>query len=132
MTSSIRRLENLLLVTVPAVLSDSEVVGLRRDVLRGARAHGSRWVLLDFSEVVVCDSFFGRFIHGVAEMTRLLGAKVVVSGLSDAVVETLVEMGFELPDVHTVLDIDQALALSRRDESDSVALVQRRRPDAEL
>lgn len=120
MTSSpIRKLESLLLVTVPADLSDSQVVGLRREVLGGIRAFKSRWVLLDFSEVVVCDSFFARFIQGMAEMARLMGTAVVISGLHDAVVETLVEMGFDLPDIHAVLDIDEALALSREHDARS-------------
>jgi rsbT antagonist protein RsbS len=111
--SVIQMLEDLLLVNVPANLRDSQVVQLRRETLRGIRQHRSRWVLLDFSQVDICDSFFGRFIHGMAETARLMGADVVISGLQDAVVETLVEMGFDLPDIHAVLDLDDALVMSR-------------------
>jgi hypothetical protein len=42
-----------------------------------------------------------------------MGADVIVAGLQDAVVETMVELGMTLPNIHAVLDLDDALALSR-------------------
>jgi thymidylate kinase len=79
---------------------------------------------LDFSQVDICDSFFGRFIQSIAHMAGLMGAQVIVSGLHDAVVETLVGLGMTLPDVQAVLDLDDALALSRagqRSDNDQTA-----------
>lgn len=110
---SIQKLENLLLVAVPRDLLDDEVLQLRREVLQAIRSYQSRWVLLDFSMVDICDSFFGRFIQSMAHMAGLMGAQVIVSGLHDAVVETLVGLGMVLPDIQAVLDLDDALALSR-------------------
>ena len=112
-TSTIQKLENMLLVAVPRDLTDSEVLRLRRQVLQEIRRYRSRWVLLDFSRVDICDSFFGRFIQSTARMAGLMGARVVVSGLQDAVIETMVELGMTLPNIHAVLDLDDALALSR-------------------
>jgi rsbT antagonist protein RsbS len=112
-TGTIQKLENLLLVSVPRDLMDEEVLRLRREVTREVRKNHSRWVLLNFSQVDICDSYFGRFIQSMAEMAGLMGAGVVVSGLQDAVVETLVELGMTLPNIHAVLDLDDALAMSR-------------------
>jgi anti-anti-sigma regulatory factor len=110
---SIQKLENLLLIAVPRDLLDDEVLQLRREVLQAIRQYQSRWVLLDFSLVDICDSFFGRFIQSMAHMAGLMGAQVIVSGLHDAVVETLVGLGMTLPNIQAVLDLDDALALSR-------------------
>ncbi|MBN1992446.1 MAG: hypothetical protein JW953_07050, partial [Anaerolineae bacterium] len=66
-TSTIQKLENLLLVAVPRDLMDEEVLRLRRQVSQEVRKYRSRWVLLDFSQVDICDSFFGRFIQSMAE-----------------------------------------------------------------
>lgn len=115
---SIQKLENLLLVAVPRDLLDDEVLQLRREVLQAIRSYQSRWVLLDFSMVDICDSFFGRFIQSMAHMAGLMGAQVIVSGLHDAVVETLVGLGMTLPDIQAVLDLDDALALSRTGQPD--------------
>lgn len=118
-TTTIQKLESLLLVSVPRDLMDEEVLRLRRQVLREIRQHHSRWVLLDFSLVDICDSFFGRFIQSMAEMAGLMGSEVIVSGLQDAVVETLVDLGMTLPNIHAVLDLDDAVELSRADQRDS-------------
>lgn len=117
--ANIRKLGDLLLVNVPRELHDSEVLHLRRQALNAVKLYRSRWVLLDFAEVEVCDSFFGRFIHTMTETVRMMGARVVVSSLQDAVIETLVEMGFTLPGVHAVLDLDDALTLSREARDDA-------------
>jgi rsbT antagonist protein RsbS len=90
------------------------VLQLRREVAHRVRQHHTRWVLLDFSRVDICDSFFGRFIQSMAQMAGLMGAEVVVSGLQDAVVETLVELGMTLPNIHAVLDLDDAVEMSRQ------------------
>jgi rsbT antagonist protein RsbS len=110
---TIQKLESLLLVSVPRDLMDEEVLRLRREVSQEVRRNHSRWVLLDFSQVDICDSFFGRFIQSMADMAGLMGAEVIVSGLQDAVIETLVELGMTLPNIRAVLDLDDALALSR-------------------
>lgn len=112
-TTTIQKLENLLLVSVPRDMIDDDVLRLRRQVLQAIRQHQSRWVLLDFSLVDIADSFFGRFIQSMAQMSKLMGTKVIVSGLQDAVVETMVELGMNLPNIYTVLDLDDALVLSR-------------------
>ncbi len=111
--SAIQKLEDLLLVSVPRDLMDEEVLELRRSVMQAVRKYHSRWVLLDFSAVDICDSFFGRFIQTMAKMTQLMGAEVIVSGLQDPVIETMVELGMTLPDITAVLDVDEALVLSR-------------------
>ncbi|HET91877.1 MAG TPA: STAS domain-containing protein [Chloroflexi bacterium] len=117
-TSTIQKLENLLLVAVPRDLTDRDVLKLRRQVLEETRRYHSQWVLLDFSRVDICDSFFGRFIQSTARMAGLMGANVAVAGLQDAVIETMVELGMTLPNIHAVLDLDDALALSREGETD--------------
>jgi rsbT antagonist protein RsbS len=118
-TGTIQKLENLLLVSVPRDLMDEEVLRLRREVAQEVRRHHSRWVLLDFSKVDICDSFFGRFIQSIADMTGLMGASVIVSGLQDAVIETLVELGMTLPHIQAVLDLDDALAWSRIEQQEA-------------
>lgn len=114
--TSVRKLGQMLLVVVPDDLTDSGIIDLRRDVVRLARLHGSKLVLLDFSQVGVCDSYFGRFIHTMSEMARLVGARSIVCGLSDAVIETLVDMGLWLEGVQVMLDVDTAIEMLRKEQ----------------
>lgn len=112
-TTAVQKIEDMLVVLVPRNLLDNEVVDLRRQVLQKITQHDSRWVLLDFSLVEICDSFFGRFIHSLAKMVRMMGADVVVCGLQDEVVETLVLLGMTMQDINVALNLDRALAMSR-------------------
>lgn len=123
-SSTVQKLEDLLLVAVPRDLMDDEVIALRRQILQVARRYSSRWVLLDFSAVDICDSFFGRFIQSTANMVGLMGADVIVSGLQDAVIETMIDLGMTLDSVHAVLDLDEALALSRQNHRDRAPVMQ--------
>jgi rsbT antagonist protein RsbS len=120
--SGIQKLGKLLLVSVPRDLIDDEVIRMRREILRAIRQHGSEIVVLDFHVVDICDSFFGRFIYSTSKTVELMGARVIISGLQDAVIETMVEMGMTLPEVEAVFDLDEAIRLTRqwsRDESDA-------------
>ena len=112
-STTIQKLENLILVSIPRDLIDADIINLRRQVLQVIRQYQSRWLLLDFSLVDICDSFFGRFIQSMTQMAKLMGAEVIVSGLQDAVVETMVDLGMVLPNIYTALDLDDAMALSR-------------------
>ncbi len=114
--SVVQKLENLLLVAIPRDLTDNDVLDLRREVLRKIRKYQTRWVLLDFSAVDICDSFFGRFIQSTAHMAELMGAQVIISGLQDGVIETMIGLGMTLTNIRAVLDLDDALALSRAEE----------------
>lgn len=121
MYNGIQKLENLLLVAVPRDLLDDEVIRMRRDILQAIREYDSEIVVLDFHMVDICDSFFGRFIYSTSKTVELMGAKVIISGLQDAVIETMVELGMTLPEVESVLDLDEAIRQSRtwsRSESD--------------
>jgi rsbT antagonist protein RsbS len=123
MYSGIQKLGKLLLVSVPRDLIDDEVIRMRREILRAIREHGSEIVVLDFHVVDICDSFFGRFIYSTSKTVELMGARVIISGLQDAVIETMVEMGMTLPEVEAVFDLDEAIRLTQqwsRDESDAV------------
>jgi rsbT antagonist protein RsbS len=111
----INKLEDLLLVSIPASLTDDEVEGLRGQILDGIDQYSSRWVLLDFSRVPICDSFFGRVIMSLVALTKLKGAGVIVSGLQNEVIVTMVTMGLTLdsPHIHMALNLDNALEMSR-------------------
>jgi rsbT antagonist protein RsbS len=111
---SVQKLQNLLVVTVPRNLLDSQAIELRRELLRQLEQYGSGWVILDFSLVDICDSYFGRFIDATARMVRLQGAEVVVSGLQNDVVETMVAMDMMLDGITIVLNLDRALELSQK------------------
>ena len=114
MVSGIQKLEKMLLVSVPSDLLDDDVIRMRRDILRAIREYDSEVVVLDFHLVDICNSFFGRFIYSTSKTVELMGARIIIAGLQDAVIETMVELGMTLPEVDVVIDLDEAMRLTRK------------------
>lgn len=114
MLTGINKLAGMLLVSVPSDLLDDDVIRLRRDILQAIRQYDSQVVVLDFHLVDICDSFFGRFIYSTSKTVELMGASIIIAGLQDAVIETMVELGMTLPEVDVVIDLDEAMRLTRK------------------
>lgn len=70
-------------------------------------------VLIDFSALKIVDSFIGRMRGAIAPMSRVLDAQTVVVGMRPAVAITLVELGLDLPDMRTALNVERGMDLLR-------------------
>lgn len=99
-----------LIATVQEDLRDADAMNLQEQLTERLEKTGARGVLLDLSIVDTVDSFLGRLIHDIAQVSRLLGAQTVVAGVQPAVAVTLVELGLDLQGVATALNAEQGLA----------------------
>lgn len=101
--------ERTLLVQLNSELTDSAVRELRDAVGRTLQAKELRGLVLDLASVEIMDSYITRCIRDLAICARLMGVPTIVCGVQPAVADTLVEMGLELGEVQTVLNVDVAL-----------------------
>ena len=69
----------------------------------------ARVVILDIAGVPAVDTAVVRHLSQTIAAARLLGARVIVSGISPRVAQTLVELGVEWGDVLTVHNMGQAM-----------------------
>lgn len=100
-----------LLVTIQVDLHDRMAMSLQDELTQGIVRHRAKGVLLDISSMDVVDSFLGRLLANIAAMSRVLDAETVVVGMRPAVAITLVELGMDLPGIHTALNIEAGMAL---------------------
>jgi rsbT antagonist protein RsbS len=105
---------NYLIASIQAALSDADLRQLQDDLVRRVSIFRSRGVIVDVTALDVLDSFACRTLSGIAQMTRLRGAKTVVVGIQPDVAFTLVQMGLRLEGVATTLDLEEGLALFTR------------------
>src|ERR1700748_3209946 len=107
----ILKMGHFLLVTVQVDLYDRLALGLESDLVNMIRKHGSRGVLIDISAVNIVDSFMGRILGNIAQMSKILDANTVVVGMQPAVAITLIELGFPMTGVHTALNVEKGMAM---------------------
>ena len=109
----ILRMGPFLLVTIQVDMHDRLAMTLQDDLTDLISRTGSRGVLIDISSLDVVDSFMGRMIANIAQMSRILDARTVVTGMRPAVAITLVELGMQLPGVRTALTVERGMDLLR-------------------
>lgn len=102
-----------LLVSIQVDLHDRLALSLQDDLTKRVVKSQAKGVLIDISSLEIVDSFIGRMLGNIAELTRTLGAHTVVVGMRPAVAITMVELGLELNRVRTALDVDRGMALLR-------------------
>ncbi|MFI6347358.1 STAS domain-containing protein [Streptomyces sp. NPDC050560] len=91
-------------------LDDASALALAEELTNRIASDGARGVLIDISRVQIIDSFVARALMEMSAMAQLLGARVVVAGMSPAVTITLVELGVELTGVETAVNAEQGMA----------------------
>ncbi|MGN6566465.1 MAG: STAS domain-containing protein [Flavipsychrobacter sp.] len=109
----ILRMGKFLLVTIQVDLSDRLALNLESDLIQMVSKVEAKGVLIDISAVSIVDSFMGRIINNIANMSKIMDAETVVVGMQPAVAITLVELGLPLTGVHTALDVEKGMQLLR-------------------
>jgi rsbT antagonist protein RsbS len=107
----ILRMGHFLLVTIQVDLYDQLALNLEADLVQMVKNTEAKGVLIDISAVSIVDSFMGRIIGNIANMSKILDAETVVVGMQPAVAITLIELGLPLTGVHTALDVEKGMEL---------------------
>jgi rsbT antagonist protein RsbS len=111
----ILKLYNCLLVSIQWELDDQTALQFQEDLLQKIYESGANGVVIDLTSVDVIDSFIAKVLGDVISMSRLMGAKVVLTGIQPAVAITLIELGIQLEDVQTALDLEKGLETLQRE-----------------
>ena len=105
------RMGEFLLVTIQVDMHDRLVMALQDDLMKKINLTNAKGVLIDISALEIVDSFIGRMIANIANVSLVLDAKTVVTGMQPAVAITLVELGLSLEGVITALNVDKGFRL---------------------
>ncbi|MGH2707161.1 MAG: STAS domain-containing protein, partial [Actinomycetota bacterium] len=96
-----------LIASIQAALSDTDMESLRDDLMERVGRYRSRGIIIDVTALDVLDSFASRSLRTIAHMTALRGAKTVLVGIQPEVAYAMVQLGLNLEDVATALDLDE-------------------------
>jgi rsbT co-antagonist protein RsbR len=106
--------ERLLLLPIIGVIDSQRGRLITEGLLRSIRANRAKVVVMDITGVATIDSKVANHLLQTVTAARLMGALVIVSGLSSEVAQSLVGLGIELNKLNTVGDLQGGIEEAER------------------
>jgi rsbT co-antagonist protein RsbR len=106
--------ERLLILPIIGVIDPQRARQLTEQLLRGIRTNRAKVVVIDITGVAAMDASVANHLVQTVEASRLLGATVIVTGLSPEIAQTLVTIGVDLGKMNTVGDLQGGIEQAER------------------
>jgi rsbT co-antagonist protein RsbR len=101
--------EELLIVPLVGVIDTARARQLIETLLAAIRDKRARGVVVDVTGVPIVDTAIANTLVQVCDAARLMGATVVITGISPEMAQTLVGLGARLPANETLVDLQEGI-----------------------
>jgi rsbT co-antagonist protein RsbR len=106
--------ERLLILPIIGVLDGQRAQQLTEQLLGGIRRHRAKVVVIDITGVPDVDADVANHLVQTVDASRLMGAGVIITGLSPEIAQTLVTIGVDLTKMNTVGDLQGGIEQAER------------------
>jgi len=106
--------ERLLILPIIGVLDNARAQQLTEQLLRGIRTHRAKVVVVDITGVADVDEPVANHLVQAVDASRLMGAGVIITGLSPEIAQTLVTIGVDLTKMNAVGDLQGGIEEAER------------------
>src|SRR6266446_9060873 len=106
--------ERLLILPIIGVIDGQRARQLTEQLLRGIRTNRAKVVIVDITGVPAIDSAVANHLVQTVEASRLMGASVIITGLSSEIAQTLVTIGVDLSKMNAVGDLQGGIEEAER------------------
>jgi rsbT co-antagonist protein RsbR len=106
--------ERLLILPIIGLIDPQRARQLTEQLLRGIRTNRAKVVVIDITGVAALDVSVANHLVQTVDAARLLGATVIVTGLSPEIAQTLVNIGVDLGRMSTVGDLQGGIEEAER------------------
>jgi rsbT co-antagonist protein RsbR len=106
--------DRLLILPIIGVIDPQRARQLTEQLLRGIRANRAKVVVIDITGVPSVDASVANHLVQTVDASRLMGANVIVTGLSAELAQTLVTIGVDLGKVNAVGDLQGGIEEAER------------------
>src|SRR6184192_3363505 len=106
--------ERLLILPIIGVIDPQRARQLTEQLLRAIRANRAKVVVIDITGVPTIDSTVANHLVQTVDASRLMGASVIITGLSSEIAQTLVTLGVDLSKVNAVGDLQGGIEEAER------------------
>jgi DNA-binding LacI/PurR family transcriptional regulator/anti-anti-sigma regulatory factor len=105
-------MERIIIVPLVGSIDSMRARDITRALLAGIRQQKAQVVILDITGVPIVDSGVADHLNKTIQAARLKGARTIVTGISDAVAETIVDLGIDWSGVETLSDLQRGLVVA--------------------
>ncbi|MQY31457.1 MULTISPECIES: STAS domain-containing protein [Nocardia] len=106
--------EQLLILPIIGVLDSQRARQLTEQLLRAIRANRAKVVVIDITGVPAIDSTVANHLVQTVDASGLMGASVIITGLSSEIALTLVTIGLDLSKMNAVGDLQGGIEEAER------------------
>jgi len=85
---------------------------LMRALLQGISTHRAKIVILDITGVSVVDTSVANHLDKTIQAARLKGARTIITGISDSIAETIIDLGIDWRNIETLRDLQTGLLVA--------------------
>jgi rsbT co-antagonist protein RsbR len=106
--------ERLLILPIIGVLDSERARQLTEQLLTGIRTHRAKVVVIDITGTPEVDATVANHLVQTVDASRLMGASVIITGVSPTIAQTLVTLGVDLSKMNTIGDLQGGLEEAER------------------
>src|SRR5437899_4040225 len=106
--------DRLLILPIIGVIDPHRARQLTEQLLRGIRTNRAKVVVLEITGVPSVDATVANHLVQTVDASRLMGANVIVTGLSSEIAQTLVTIGVDLSKINAVGDLQGGIEEAER------------------
>lgn len=109
-TPAIKLWDRIIILPVVGVVDSLRAQQMMNTMLEKIMSATAKVIILDIQGVAAVDTAVANHLIKIAKATKLMGCRCIISGISPAVAETLVELGIDLGGVATNSTLKDALS----------------------
>ncbi|MEI8258935.1 MAG: protoglobin domain-containing protein [Deltaproteobacteria bacterium] len=113
-TPVLRVRDGLLIAPIIGTIDTARARQLTEQLLHAIRVNRARVVVMDITGVAVVDSNVANHLIQTVQAARLMGARVIITGISSEIAQTLVRIGVDLAQFDTVGDLQEGIEVAER------------------
>lgn len=102
--------EGVVVMPIIGAIDSARAQQMMETLLEGIAVHDAAIAILDITGVKMIDTQVAGALIRAAQSARLLGAQVLLSGISPEIAQTLVHIGIDLRDIITKRSLQQSIA----------------------
>jgi rsbT co-antagonist protein RsbR len=106
--------DELLIIPLVGMIDSTRARQLIESLLAAVRDKRARGVVVDVTGVPIVDTAIANTLVQVCDAARLMGALVVITGISPEMAQTLVGLGARLPAAETLVDLQEGIDFVER------------------